>query len=263
MSDDGLRAVLRRDRVIVLASLGALALLAWAWLLLGAGTGARPLPGAGPMAAMAMPTQWTAAYAGLVLFMWAVMMLAMMLPSAAPVVLLVALIARHRAAVGGQVSASVACFVLGYALVWSGFSVAVTALQWRLTMSGLLSAEMQRIDALSAGVVLAAVGLNQWTPLKRACLRHCRSPLDFLLSHWRDGSLGAVVSGIRHGAFCLGCCWALMALLFVGGLMNLAWIAGISLLVLLEKAAPWGEQTSRIAGGVLTGWGVATIAAVA
>jgi predicted metal-binding membrane protein len=147
------------------------------------------------MATMAMATQWTAAYAGLVLLMWAVMMLAMMLPAAAPVVLVVALIARRRAADDGQVSASVACFVLGYAIVWGGLSVGATALQWRLATLGVLSAEMQRIGALSAGVVLAAVGLNQWTPLKRACLRHCRSPLDFLLLHWRDGPLAAVAGG--------------------------------------------------------------------
>ena len=164
MSDDRLRAVLRRDRLIVLASLGALTLLAWAWLLLGAGISARPMSGAGPMATMAMATQWTAAYAGLVLLMWAVMMLAMMLPAAAPVVLVVALIARRRAADGGQVSASVACFVLGYAIVWGGLSVGATALQWRLATLGVLSAEMQCIGALSAGAVLAAVGLNQWTP---------------------------------------------------------------------------------------------------
>ena len=199
------------------------------------------------MATMAMATQWTAAYAGLVLLMWAVMMLAMMLPAAAPVVLVVALIARRRAADDGQVSASVACFVLGYAIVWGGLSVGATALQWRLATLGVLSAEMQRIGALSAGVVLAAVELDQWTPLETGVPATLPLPARFFATSLARRAAGRGYGGIRNGGFCLGRCWALMALLFVGGLMNLTWIAGISLLVLLERAAPFGEQTSRIA----------------
>src|SRR5260370_14456922 len=114
-----------------------------------------------------------------------------------------------------------------------------------------------------AGSVLGAAGVYQWTPLKESCRRPCRSPLDFLLFHWRDGACGAVASGIGHGFFCLGCCWMLMALLFVGGIMNLAWIAGIALLVLIEKTLPWGRRISPLSGAVLVAWGVLTLAMAA
>ena len=116
-------------------------------------------------------------------------------------------------------------------------------------------------NRLIAGGVLIAAGIYQWTPLKQACLNHCRSPLEFLLFHWRDGAAGAFVSGVRHGAFCFGCCWMLMALLFVGGVMNLAWIGGIALLVLIEKVLPWGGWTGRATGGVMIAWGVGTLVA--
>jgi predicted metal-binding membrane protein len=151
-------------------------------------------------------------------------------------------------------------FSLGYVLVWVGFSLAATALQWRLDTLEILSGEMAVGSAAIAGVVFVAAGIYQWTPLKQACLRHCRSPLAFLLHHWRPGGWGAVSSGVRHGVFCLGCCWMLMALLFVGGLMNLLWIAALALLVLIEKLLPWGGRMSRATGLALIGWGVVTLA---
>ena len=126
----------------------------------------------------------------------------------------------------------------------------------------LLSPMMAITDNVVGGLILIAVGIYQWTPLKEACLRHCRSPLDFLLFHWRDSAFGAVASGIGHGLFCLGCCWMLMALLFVGGIMNLAWIAGIALLVLIEKTLPWGRRISQATGALLIAWGVITLATV-
>jgi len=180
----------------------------------------------------------------------------MMLPSAAPVILLVATVARKREAR----SASTALFVFGYLLVWLAFAVAATAAQWALDEAGTLSDTMALGNMILAGGILIAAGVYQWTPLKQACLRHCRSPLDFLLFHWRAGALGAVRSGIKHGLFCLGCCWMLMGLLFVGGIMNLAWIAGIALLVLIEKAVPWGGRMSGLTGAVLVGWGAMTLA---
>ena len=126
-----------------------------------------------------------------------------------------------------------------------------------------MSDTMALANRLIAGIVLVAAGIYQWTPLKEACLRHCRSPLDFLLFHWREGRLGAFCSGLGHGAFCLGCCWMLMALLFVGGIMNLAWIAAIALLVLVEKTLPWGGWTGRLAGILLVLWGAVTLAMAA
>src|SRR5213078_1781385 len=143
------------------------------------------------------------------------------------------------------------------------FAAVATALQWGLDEAGLMSDTMALANRIVAGIVLVAAGIYQWTPLKEACLRHCRSPLDFLLFHWREGGFGALASGIGHGAYCLGCCWMLMALLFVGGIMNLAWIAAIALLVLIEKTLPWGGWMCRVIGVVLVLWGAVTVAVVA
>jgi len=255
-------AALRHDRAVVLGSLAFVVLLAWTYLLLGADVGPEMMDmGAGQM--MAMPPEWSLAY-GLVIFvMWAVMMLAMMLPSAVPVTLLVASVARKRATADDAVHASTALFVLGYLSVWLAFAAAATTMQWTLDEVGLLSETMAFGNIVLAGSVLVAAGIYQWTPLKEACLRHCRSPLDFILFHWRDGALGAVGSGVGHGFFCLGCCWMLMALLFVGGIMNLAWIAGIALLVLIEKTLPWGRRVNQVTGAVLVAWGAVTLATAA
>src|SRR5207237_4409220 len=203
---------------------------------------------------MLMLPEWSLGYGLIVFAMWAVMMVAMMLPSVAPVTLLVAGIARRRAAAGSAFGTGTALFVLGYLAVWCGFAALATALQWGLDEAGLMSDTMALANRLIAGTVLVAAGIYQWTPLKEACLRHCRSPLDFLLFHWREGGLGALASGIGHGACCLGCCWMLMALLFVGGVMNLAWIAAIALLVLIEKTLPWTSWIGRATGAMLGIW---------
>jgi predicted metal-binding membrane protein len=262
MTADWFFAALRHDRAIVLGSLGLVVALAWAWLLLGAGIDMEEMDmGGGQM--MLMLPEWSFAY-GLVMFaMWAVMMVAMMLPSAAPVTLLVAGIARKRAAAGGAFGTGTALFVLGYLAVWCAFAAVATALQWGLDEAGLMSDTMALANRIVAATVLVAAGIYQWTPLKEACLRRCRSPLDFLLFHWRDGGLGALASGIGHGAYCLGCCWMLMALLFVGGIMNLAWIAVIALLVLIEKTLPWGGWMGRATGAALIIWGAVTLAMAA
>jgi predicted metal-binding membrane protein len=144
----------------------------------------------------------------------------------------------------------------GYLLVWCGFSLAATLLQWVLDEAGLLSETIAFGNWTSAGAVLVAAGIYEWTPLKDACLRHCRSPTEFLVRHWRRGALGAVLMGMRHGIFCLGCCWLLMALLFVCGLMNLACVAGIALLVLLEKTIPWDAQMRLFTGALFIQWGL-------
>jgi predicted metal-binding membrane protein len=175
------------------------------------------------------------------------------------VTLLVAGIARRRA--NGRLGVPTPLFVAGYLAVWLAFAAVATLLQWRLEAAGLISDTMALASIVAASTVLIAAGVYQWTPLKQACLRHCRSPLEFLLFHWRDGGAGAFVSGVRHGAFCFGCCWMLMALLFVGGIMNLAWIGGIALLVLAEKVLPWGGWTGRATGAVMIAWGVGTLAA--
>jgi predicted metal-binding membrane protein len=261
MTADLLLAPLRHDRAVVIGSLAAAVVLAWGYLLLGGGVGGEMMDmGGGQM--MAMPAEWTLAYGLVVFVMWAVMMVAMMLPSAAPITLLVAGIARRRRAAGANPGYRTAPFVIGYLAVWLLFALAATLVQWRLDVAQLLSETMAIASMALAGTVLIAAGVYEWTPLKQTCLRHCRSPFEFLMFHWRDGARGAFVSGVRHGFFCLGCCWMLMALLFVGGIMNLAWIAGIALLVLIEKTLPWDGRTERAAGVVLVVWGVVTLAMI-
>ena len=248
-----LYALLRRDRAAVFACLVAVILLAWSYLILGAGIEMDAMDmGGGQIMLMAPP--WTPGYAALIFLMWAIMMVAMMLPSAAPTILLVAALMRGRSA------PTAGLFTLGYVLVWTGFSLAATLLQWGLDSAGMLSVTMAASSAVIAGIVLIAAGAYQWTPLKQACLRHCRSPLSFLTHHLRQGAVGAVTNGVRHGFFCLGCCWMLMALLFVGGLMNLLWIAALALLVLIEKTLPWGGRMSRVTGAALVAWGALTLA---
>ena len=262
MTADWFFAALRHDRAIVLGSLSFVVALAWGWLLLGAGIDMEAMDMGGGQIMLMLP-EWSLGYGLIVFAMWAVMMVAMMLPSVAPVTLLVAGIARRRAAAGGTFGTGTALFVLGYLAVWCGFAAAATALQWGLDEAGLLSDTMALANRIVAGIVLIAAGIYQITPLKEACLRHCRSPLDFLLFHWREGGLAALKSGVGHGAYCLGCCWMLMALLFVGGIMNLAWIAAIALLVLIEKTLPGGDWMGRIIGAVLVAWGAVALAMAA
>ena len=217
------------------------------------------------MGGMLMPMSmgpWTPAHAALVFAMWAVMMAAMMLPSASPTILLYGVIARHHAEDRALVSASGA-FVLGYVAVWATFSLLAVALQFGLEQAALISPIMGMTSIALAGAVLIATGLYQWTPLKQACLRHCRSPLEFITEHWRSGVGGAFLMGFRHGIYCVGCCWLLMLLLFVGGVMNLAWIGGLALFVLIEKLAPAGHWIGRGAGALLVVWGAATLLSIA
>lgn len=259
MGDAGtLDWVLRRDRRVAVAALAAVVVLAWGYLLLGAGMG---MEAAMAGAAMAMPMPWSPGHAALMALMWMLMMLAMMLPSAAPVALLHTMVSRRSdPARGGRRALP---FVLGYVAVWSGFALAATAAQWALERAALLTPGMALGSAVAASLLFIGAGIYQFTPLKRACLRHCRSPVEFLAAHWRPGARGAFVMGVRHGAYCLGCCWALMALLFVGGVMNLAWIAGIALLVLVEKLLPGGPVVGRVLGLGLIVWGVAGLVGLA
>jgi len=257
MTDGALPALLRRDRAVVLSGLAAVVVLAWAYLLFGAGIKMEMMDmGGGQM--MAMSPEWTLGYGLIFVVMWVAMMVAMMLPSAAPAILLAAALDRRRSTASAPQQGML--FASGYLLVWSAFSLLATLLQWGLDEAGLLSGTMAAGNRILAGAVLVAAGAYEWTPLKNTCLAHCRSPIAFLLQHWRQGRLGAVVTGMRHGLFCLGCCWILMALLFVGGLMNLLWVAAIALLVLIEKTAPWGGRMARITGVVLAIWGAAALA---
>jgi predicted metal-binding membrane protein len=245
--------VLRRERAIIAAGLGAMVVLAWVYLLLRGGTGMSalhmtswrfPLPAAEPT----MAPDWTPAHVVVALAMWWVMMIAMMVPSAAPVVLLYARVLRHNAKAGDPAGAMVptAAFAAGYLAAWLLFSAAAVAIQVTLERGGLLDAMMiWPTSRWLAGGLLLAAAAYQLSPLKTVCLGHCRSPVEWLARHWRNGRAGAFRMGAHHGAYCVGCCWALMLLLFAGGVMNVVWIAGLSGLVLAEKLTPWGTAVSR------------------
>ena len=205
---------------------------------------------------------WAFATWALMIAMWWIMMIAMMTPSAAPTILLYARVHRHAARAGPVQDrlAPTGAFAAGYLLVWLGFAVAAAALHWALERAGLVSAMMMGSQSRwLSGAVLIAAGLYQLSPLKNACLAHCRAPASFLSRHWRPGASGALRLGAMHGAYCVGCCWMLMALLFVGGVMNLVWIAALAVLVLIEKLLPAGPWVGRGAGVALIVWGVATL----
>jgi len=197
---------------------------------------------------------WTVGYAGLIFFMWWIMMLGMMLPSAAPMLLLFARMMRKEKEKGAPYVPT-GVFAFGYLVMWAVFSAVATGAQWGLETSGLLSSMMVGTSAVLGAILLIAAGIWQITPLKHACLKHCRSPVGFLSAHWRPGRTGAFRMGLVHGAFCLGCCWFLMALLFYGGVMNLFWIIGLAIYVLIEKLLPAGARIGRLTGIALIAWG--------
>lgn len=245
----GAEHIAARSRAVTLGGLAILSALAWAYLLGGGGMGG------GDMAGTAMaPPGFT-----VVLTMWWVMMIAMMVPSAAPAVLLYARV--HRSRVDALSSPPTASFLLGYLACWLGFSVLAAGAHTWLENGGIASPATMAIESrIAAGLVLATAGFYQLTPLKNACLGRCRSPVEFLVRHYRPGATGAFRLGAIHGAYCVGCCWLLMALLFVGGVMNLAWIALLTLLVAAEKLLPKGEWIARFAGGAMLLAGLALLA---
>jgi predicted metal-binding membrane protein len=224
--------------------------LAWAYLV------AMALPMDEMMSSTEMMRMraWTPRDFVLMFAMWTVMMVGMMVPSAAPMALVYAAVARKAGRQGSPVAPTYV-FVSGYVVVWTAFSLAATFAQWGLESAALLSPMMVSTSPqLGAGLLIGA-GLYQLTPAKRACLEHCRAPAYFISEHWRPGLLGAFRMGLLHGAFCLGCCWILMGLLFFGGVMSLLWIAGITAFVLVEKLLPAGPATARFAGFGLIGAG--------
>ena len=259
-----IEGALKRDRIVIAIGLAVLCTLAWAWLLSGAGMGMTALdmtrmaygdhsvmkPGA------SMASSWTLAHALTMFAMWWVMMAAMMLPSVAPVVLLAAVINRQAAPTATPFGATPA-FVLGYLLAWGAFSLCATALQWALQASGLLSAMTLAIGGRPlTGALLLAAAAWQLAPLKQACLRQCRSPAQFLVA---SRGRSALRSGCTHGAYCVGCCWFLMLLLFVGGVMNLLWIVALAFYVLLEKVLPRTRRLLQLTAAVLAAAGIVNL----
>jgi predicted metal-binding membrane protein len=270
VSAPALESLLKRDRLVVAASLAALALLSWFYLFhLAAGMDMAEMDAMDGMPGMDMPSMAMEPTAAaqinpivdfvLLAVMWMIMMVGMMVPSAAPTILLCAAIERKRAEVN-PVLGRTALFVGGYFLVWGAFSIVAAAAQTALSRAGLVSMEMAVTSAALAGAVFVLAGLYEFTPLKNRCLIHCRSPLEWIPHHMRPGRTGALRMGLEHGAYCLGCCWVLMLLLFAGGVMNLLWVAVIAAIVLVQKLLPGGPIFARFAGAVFLLWGAVLIA---
>jgi predicted metal-binding membrane protein len=255
--DTTLERLLRRDRVIVTAGLVGVAALGWAYMLYLA----RSMTGMDMGSDMTMPQMraWGVVDLALVFVMWAVMMVAMMVPSASPLILMMAAANRKRRQRDDPLVPT-GLFLGGYLLAWTLFSALATVAQWGLHASALLSPAMVGTSPVLGGVLLLLAGVFQFTSLKHACLAHCRSPLGFMMGHWREGGVGAVRMGLEHGLYCVGCCWILMALLFVAGVMNLAWVAAISVFVLAEKVLPRGELVGKLGGVVFVVAGLVMLA---
>ena len=257
----GTSSAVRRERWIIGAALAGIAAVAWAYMIYEAR--AMNLRGACECLGMQMGgaggASWSAASLLPLFLMWAGMMVAMMLPSATPMILTFARVSRNRRA-QQRPYVPVSIFAAGYVAVWSAFSALAAIAQWLLHRQALLSPGMASTSAWLGGILLLAAGVFQFTPLKRTCLTHCRAPLDFIMTRWREGVGGAFRMGVEHGVFCTGCCWALMSLLFVAGVMNILWIAALTLLVGLEKLVPRDRWLSSATGVILAAWGAFVIA---
>jgi len=236
-----LRPHLRPERAAPWLAMLVIVALGWAYMI-GVGANLAPMQGG---------TILTAS-----LVMWIAMMAAMMLPSTVPAVSVFMMLAGRRCQpAAGRMTAM---FIAGYVLVWTGFSIPAAIAQWGLTNAALLSPMGESISTALSATILVAAGLYQFTALKTACATKCRTPFAFLMQEWRDGMTGALVVGLRHGAYCLGCCWALMAILFVVGTMNLVWMVGLTIIVALEKLVPLGRMMSRARGSARVIAGLAT-----
>ena len=245
--------LLKRDRAVVIAGVVAVAAIAWGYTIYLAQSNAEM--GVSMGMAAGNVRSWNGVDFALMFAMWSVMMVAMMVPSAAPMVLLFATVNRKRRE-GSQPFVSTGVFLSGYLVVWAVFAAGATLGNWGLHQASLLSSMMGESSSgyLGGGLLLVA-GVFQWSRLKYVCLTHCRSPLSFLMSDWKEGTAGAFKMGLLHGKYCLGCCWVLMALLFVLGVMNLVWIAALAAFVLAEKVVPAGQKVSRATGLLLIAWG--------
>jgi predicted metal-binding membrane protein len=255
-----LERVLQRDRWIVVAALLGITGLAWAYMVHEAR--AMSLSGVCECAGLKMSgpdmRPWDPSQILPLFLMWAEMMVAMMVPTAAPTVLMFAALNRRRRE-QERPYVPAGTFLGGYLLVWTGFSLVAALAQWALHATALLSHLMVSTSSVFGGAVLISAGLFQWSPLKRVCLTRCQSPLTFFTTEWREGARGALMMGLKHGAHCTGCCWVLMALLFVAGVMNMWWVAAITVFVLVEKIAPRGLWLGRIAGLGFAAWGASLI----
>lgn len=258
---DVAEAVLKRERVIVIVCLATITVIAWVYVVhLASSMTGMEMNGNVDMGAsnmeMSMPNtqSWRSHDIILTFTMWSVMMVAMMTPSATPMILIFARVNRQRHSDQACPPTTIV-FLLGYLIVWILFSAAATLIQWGLHSAALLSPKTISVSPFLGGILLILAGVYQFTPLKDSCLSHCRTPLGFLMTEWREGTTGALIMGLRHGIYCVGCCWLLMTLLFAAGVMNLIWVALIAGYVLIEKAVPAGKWLSKAMGLFMVGWG--------
>lgn len=251
----GIERLVRRDRLVVTVALGLITLLSWIYLVRMAGAMRAASDEAAMHAAMGMTStaSWSLTDTIALFLMWAVMMAGMMLPSAAPIILMVVRVYRRRG--GRRARISTGAFAGGYLVAWTAFSAIAALAQAALHAAALMSSAMASQSVKLAGGFFLLAGLYQWAPFKNTCLSHCRSPLRYLAEEWREGIAGAFLMGLRHGLFCVGCCWALMSLLFAAGVMNLLWVAALAAFVLMEKVLPRGLLVGRATGALLISWG--------
>src|SRR5262245_17185048 len=251
-----LERLVRRDRLVASLALAILTLFAWVYLGRMAVAMHAAATEAEMHAAMGMTgtDAWGPGDVASLFVMWVVMMAGMMLPSAAPMILLVA--GTHRRQGGPRAQMRTAAFAIGYLVAWTEFSLAAALVQAALHAAALMSPNMAKESSRVSGVIFLAAGAYQWLPFKHSCLTHCRSPLHFVSEYWREGVSGAFTLGLQHGLYCIGCCWVLMGLLFAAGVMNLAWVAAIGALVLVEKLLTHGPLVGRLAGALFVVWGL-------
>lgn len=247
-----LEAVLKRNRTIVISGIAGVSVLAWTYMFYLA-WGMKNMD-VRMETAMPQMHSWGTVDFVLMFVMWTVMMVAMMVPSATPTVLMFATINRERREKKAPF-VSTGVFLLGYLVAWAWYSVLATLGQWVLHTAAILSPMMVSTSPVLGGGLLVAAGIFQFTPLKYACLTRCRSPMGFFLNEWREGTQGAFIMGLRNGNYCVVCCWALMSLMFVAGVMSLLWMAIIAAFVLVEKVAPGGHWVSRSSGLLFIAWG--------
>jgi predicted metal-binding membrane protein len=258
-SKSAVAGLIRRDRVVITSCIVLVTALAWAYLVDLHNHMSSPQASETSMAAMGMviDAPWGASDFFLTFLMWAVMMVGMMSAAAAPVLILFSGMQGRHSERGAPFA--VPLFALGYITIWVGFSAFAALAQWALHDGALLSSGMAASSSRLAGAILIAAGAYQLTPAKGACLKQCQSPLGFLLGNWRDGAKGALQMGLRHGVYCLGCCWALMCVLFAVGVMNLAWVAALTAFILVEKFGRTGATVSRLGGAVMVAFGVLVV----
>jgi predicted metal-binding membrane protein len=244
---------LKLDRVVAALGLSGITAISWIYMV-NMAAGVAGAPQRIQICCSPYLKAWNASNLGLIFGMWTVMMIAMMVPSESPIVIMFAAINRGKGP--GRQLLLTAAFLLGYLAVWTVFGALATLAQWGLHAGALLSSTMMINSSIFGGALLFAAGIFQWTGLKYACLSRCRSPLGFLINEWREGVSGAGIMGMKHGIYCIGCCWLLMGLMFVAGVMNLLWMAVITVFVFLEKVVMGGFLISRFAGIVLIVWGM-------